>query len=161
MAARPFPKLTKERTDRLVALLRAGQNREAACAAVGIGSATLRRWIAAAEGGDKRLVRFAEKIHEAESEAETRAVAQVQLHGKTDWRALAWWLERRFPKKWGDHRVVTMRVEQEREQMLDVLQRALLRHGRDDLLEEVLRDLADGGEATAVGAPGSEAATRH
>jgi hypothetical protein len=24
--------------------------------------------------------------------AETRAVAQVQLHGKSDWRALSWWL---------------------------------------------------------------------
>ncbi len=161
MAARPFPKLTKERTARLVELLRAGQNRESACAAVGIGSATLRRWIASAEHGDKRLARFARQIHEAESEAETRAVAQVQLHGKNDWRALAWWLERRFPKKWGDHRVVTMRVEEEREQMLDILQRTLLRHGRDDLLEEVLRDLADGGEAPAAGAAGDAAATQH
>ncbi len=161
MAARPFSKLTKERSERLVSLLRAGQNRESACAAVGIGTATLRRWLAAAESGDTRLARFARVIHEAESEAETRAVAQVQLHGKADWRALAWWLERRFPKKWGDHRVVTMRVEQEREQMLDVLQRALQQRGLEDVLEEVLRELVDGGEAPADGAPVGEAGTRH
>jgi hypothetical protein len=161
MAARAFPKLTKERTERLVSLLRAGQNRESACAAVGIGTATLRRWLAGAEQGDKRLLRFARLVHEAESDAETRAVAQVQLHGKSDWRALAWWLERRYPKKWGDHKVVTMRVEEEREQMLDVLQRILQQRGLDDVLEEVLRELADGGEAPTDGAPIGEATTRH
>jgi hypothetical protein len=155
-------KLTKQRSDRLIELLRAGQNRESACAAVGIASRTLRRWLTDAEtGSDKRLARFARAVLEAESDSKTRAVTQLQLHGKKDWRALAWWLERRFPKEWGDHRTVTMRVEEERETILDVLQRALQQRRLDDVLEQVLWELADGGEAPPDGAPSGEAAARH
>ena len=69
-----WTKLAPEREERLVALLKAGQSRTAACAAVGIVERTLRNWVARGEEGDERWSAFAQRVREAEAECEARAV---------------------------------------------------------------------------------------
>ena len=144
-----WSKLTPEREAKLVQLLKAGQNRQAACAAVGLCDRTLRNWIAKGEDGDERWFAFAKRIREAESECETRAVVQIQIAGKKDWRALAWWLERRFPLRWSDAKGAQAQLQGERESMLDALVKTLQKRGLEHATEDVLRELAElGGEAT-------------
>jgi transposase-like protein len=96
-------RLTPEISDRIVALVRRGSYRETACAAVGVSSRTLRRWLQRARDGgphSQRYKRFAEAVDRAEAEAESIAAAAIIQAGKEDWRALAWILERRGPQRW-------------------------------------------------------------
>ena len=44
---------------------------------------------------------FADDVRQAEAKAAIRLVGQILQAGEKDWRALAWWLERRFPEEWG------------------------------------------------------------
>lgn len=44
---------------------------------------------------------FSEQVDQAEAKRAVAAVAQIIVHGKDDWRALAWFLERKFPDEWG------------------------------------------------------------
>lgn len=151
-------KLTPEREQRIVQLLKAGQHRSTVCHAVGIGERTLRTWLARADEGDERWTEFARRVREAEAECETRAIVAIQVKGKDDWRAMAWWLERRFPLRWGETRGAQAKLDAEREGMLEALVRVLDRRGLGDAAEEVIRELAgDSGEETgsnqsAVGA---------
>lgn len=144
-----WTKLTPEREARLVQLLKAGQDRHAACASVGLCARTLRNWLAKGEEGDERWSEFARKVREAEAECETRAVVQIQIAGKKDWRALAWWLERRFPLRWSDAKGAQAQLQGERESMLDALVRTLQKRGLEDATEDVLRELAELGGETA------------
>ena len=155
-----WTKLAPEREERLVSLLKAGQSRTAACAAVGIVERTLRNWVTRGEEGDERWSSFAQRVREAESECETRAVVGVQIAGKKDWRALAWWLERRFPLRWGDARGAQAQLQSEREAILDAMVRALQKRGIGDATEDVLRELAEVG-SSEVGATESGEASRH
>jgi len=141
-------KLTPERADRIVQLLKAGQHRSTACQAVGVADRTLRTWLARADEGDERWVDFARRVREAEAECESRAIIAIQLKGKDDWRAMAWWLERRFPLRWGETRGQQAKLDQERESMLETLVRVLEKRGLGEAAEEVVRELAgDSGEA--------------
>ena len=150
-----WTKLTPERADKLVALLKGGHYRSAACAAVGVSDRTFRTWMQKGEDGDVRWAEFAQRVREAETESESRAVVQIQLHGKKDWRALAWWLERRFPTRWGDQKAVAVKLEQERESILDALVKALEKRGHGDAAEDIFRELAEHGGDEAGGAAGS------
>jgi transposase len=77
----------------LIEALRAGATRKAAASAVGISEDTLRRW----ELGFPTLRADFEK---AEAEAMLRAVECIQRAALVDWRAAAWWLERRGSREW-------------------------------------------------------------
>lgn len=156
--AEGWTKLTPERAERLLALVKAGQYRSTACAAVGISDRTLRTWLEKGDSGDERWAEFTRKFREAEAETESRAVVQIQIHGKKDWRALAWWLERRFPQRWGDLKAATVKIEQERETILDALVKALEKRGLGDAAEEVFGELAASGGGTAGDSAGASTA---
>lgn len=92
--ARPS-KYTPERVARIVEALEGGNTRRAAAAAGGIDQATFDRWIL-------RYAHFAADVRAAESKAElvhVEAIRHAAADG--DWRASAWWLERRYPDDWG------------------------------------------------------------
>lgn len=95
-------KLTPERHAKLLQLVRSGATRESACAAVRISSRTLREWLSAAQGEDAsgELQAFADEFHEAESAAELRLSLTIQQAAKEDWRAAAWFMERRYRRDW-------------------------------------------------------------
>jgi primosomal protein N'' len=94
MAGRPT-KYDAERAERILSALRAGNTRKAACAFGAISDETFANWC-------RRYLEFLEAVRKAESDAEVRRVANIAKAGNEgDWRADAWWLERRRHQDWG------------------------------------------------------------
>lgn len=88
--------------DELTRLLRAGAFLETAAAAIDVTSATLRNWLRYARKGDTRYQPVARAIQQALAEFETRTQECVTAAAEGgDWKAAAWLLEKRFPKRWG------------------------------------------------------------
>ena len=103
--ARPS-KLTPEVTKRLTEAIRAGNYYEAACGYAGIGYSTFRAWMVRGEEAKSGKYReFMESIKKAEQEAEVRMVAMWQKHMPDNWQAIATFLERRYPDRWGRKRL--------------------------------------------------------
>jgi hypothetical protein len=143
--------------------VRLGAYRESACAQTGTSSRTLRKWLMRAELDiargrlDSPYVVFAEALEQAEAEAENRNLGTLQMAAKGDWRAAAWWLERKHWKRWGDAKtrheidamVTTLLDEFEREfaDEPEVLERILLAAAR-----------ATSGEQRSAGSAGARAA---
>lgn len=126
-------KLTPEVQNRIVAAMKAGNYMEAVCNFAGIGTSTFYRWM---ERGEKaksgRYREFWEAVKKAEAEAEVRMVAQWQAHMPENWQAIATFLERRYPDRWGRRK-------------LDVD----MKRSGDIEVEIVLMDDEDGQEAEA------------
>jgi hypothetical protein len=152
--------LTPARHKRIVELLKQGHFRETVCAQVGITARTLRNWVARGEEGDPRWSQFARDVREAESNIEVDTVFRINLAGEKDWKALAWFLEKRFPRHWGRHEAAMVKLEAERAAMLEALTKTLEKRGLNDAIEDVLRELAGGGTDEASATPG-EARTEH
>jgi hypothetical protein len=91
---RPFKLADPQKRKTLLEALAAGNTRKAACAYAGISEDAFARY--RAEYPD-----FADDVREAEAKAVIRAVGLILQAGDKDWRALAWWLERRYPEEWG------------------------------------------------------------
>jgi hypothetical protein len=88
-------KATEARIEALLAALRAGNTREASAGHAGIDRTTLYRWVERDPG-------LRARVEKAEADAEVRFEAQVaRAAADDDWRAAAWWLERRRPKSYG------------------------------------------------------------
>jgi transposase len=99
-------KLTPEVQEKICNAIRAGNYYEAACAYAGIGYSTFRAWIVKGENAKSGKYReFLEAIKKAECEAEVRLVAMWQKHMPENWQAIATFLERRYPDRWGRNRL--------------------------------------------------------
>lgn len=106
-------KLTDDVQFRIVAALRAGNYADAAASSGGIAKATYYDWLTRGraelehreEGGRPRAreqpyVEFLEAVGRASADAEVHAVAILRKAMPDDWRAAAWYLERRYPDRW-------------------------------------------------------------
>ena len=98
----PQMKLTPEVTERITRLIRLGNCRETAAAAAGISSRTLRNWCMWGADGREPYTEFCDALEAAEAEIEKNVVIAVIAAAKKDWKAAAWWLERRHPNRWRD-----------------------------------------------------------
>lgn len=84
----------------------------AAAESCGVSPATVREWLRRGEGRDDRPAQepyatFATEVRAAEADLEREALECVQAAAdRGTWRAAAWFLERRFPERWGRRRVV-------------------------------------------------------
>jgi transposase len=113
MAARgPKGKLTAERQDAIVKAIREGNPHDTAAQAAGIGKTAFYDWLRKGEESEKndKYKKFYEAVKTAEATAEALRVRRINkagLHG--DWKADAWYLERRYPDKWG-RRVISADV---------------------------------------------------
>lgn len=88
-------KLSDSRIATVLEALRIGCSRRVAAASAGISDDTLRRWAS-------RSPMLQLEIEKAEAEATMAAVESVRRAAICgDWRASAWWLERRKPEEWG------------------------------------------------------------
>ncbi len=109
--ARVTRKFTRGNQKKILEYLRAGHYAKVAAARLGIDESTYYRWLqrgeatlkAAAAGEpvaakDRQYARFVERVREAEAEAEQTALRRVLR--SEDWRATAWFLERRHPGRW-------------------------------------------------------------
>ena len=99
-------KLTETTQATIRAALEAGNTRAAAALAAGITSETLRLWMRKGEkqktGRHKTLART---VEQAEAQAETEAVAEIRAAWQRgEWRAAAWWLERRRPETYREQK---------------------------------------------------------
>src|SRR2546428_824250 len=90
---RPRKLADPQRRETLLKALEAGHTYKAACASAGLSEDAFARY--RAEYAD-----FADDVRQAEAKAAIRLVGQILEAGDKDWRALAWWLERRFPEEW-------------------------------------------------------------
>jgi hypothetical protein len=100
-------KLTPEIHADIVERLGNGEFREQAAAAAGIDSSTFRRWMLRAEEGEEPYAQFAHDVAVADAKAEGASVSVIK-HAQYgvgeepgDWKAAAWLLEHKFPKRWG------------------------------------------------------------
>lgn len=140
------PKFTTELATKFVDIVRRGNFRETACAQVGITSRTLRNWLSAAAKGDERYAQFVAELDAAEAEAESTMVLAVRKAGLSDWRAAAWYLERRGAKRWGFKAQVEFSVQEELSRILDVVEQQL----GSEAASRIFGALTDG--ATSAGA---------
>jgi len=99
--ARPT-KLTPDVRDRIATMIRAGAYAEQAARAAGIAPSTHYSWMERGENGERPFSEFSETIKTAEAKAEQQRVECIQDAAEAGtWQAAAWWLERRFPGRWG------------------------------------------------------------
>ncbi len=108
-------KLTPEVIKRIASALKAGAYPENAAAWAGVKPSTLRSWLyAAAQPGckSKILREFSAALDKALSEAELSDIGVITRAAQSgDWKAAAWRLERRFPKRWGRRDASTVTVQ--------------------------------------------------
>jgi transposase len=99
MAGRPS-KLTPERRDDLTLMLAHGVPVGVAAKSVGVSARTLRRWLAEGDLRERIAeIRSARRTGDGAA-SEARMVVLLLKASEHDWRASAWWLERRWPERW-------------------------------------------------------------
>lgn len=93
-------KLTPALQERFVDHVRQGHYIETVCGVVGIHKSSYYLWMEKGEAGEQPYSDFYDAIKSAESAAEAEALEGILTHGAETWQALAWFLERRHPKRW-------------------------------------------------------------
>lgn len=107
--AEKLSKLTLETTEALLDAVADGLHPETAAKVAGVAPRTVRGWVSKAEedieaGHPSEYVTFLFKLYQAETIVESSAVSKWKHYfegDKGDWRAIATFLERRFPERWG------------------------------------------------------------
>ena len=99
--ARPT-RCTPEVTQRVADAIRGGNYANVAARYAGIGERTFYKWMERAASGEEPFVQFQQAIKEAEAAAEVRNMALIQQAAQAGtWQASAWYLERRYPSRYG------------------------------------------------------------
>ncbi len=94
--------LTTEIMKKIIDLVRSGSYIDIACLSYGISLETYKGWMEAAEDApDSNYGQLQQAIRRAEAEAEARNVAIIQKAASENWQASMWWLENRYPGRWG------------------------------------------------------------
>ena len=102
MASGRPTELTPELQEQIVQALAAGCYVEAAAARVGIRKNTIYDWLR--RGAREKTgiyFAFSDAVEKAISAAEVAGLAMIRRAAAEDWRAMAWWLERRYQTRWG------------------------------------------------------------
>jgi hypothetical protein len=97
-------KFNKEIAERICKLVADGNYFDTACQVVGIDYQTFRNWVVKGEqDGKGQFFDFFVSIKRAEAEAEAKRVELILKAGGLggDWKANAWYLERKYPDRWG------------------------------------------------------------
>lgn len=100
---RGWPENSEEREDAESVLkwVCRGSYREVAFHRSGLRPGLNTTWQARAAKGDPRYVLLRDLMDQAESIAECQALSLIERASRRDWRAAAWFLERRNPERWG------------------------------------------------------------
>lgn len=134
----PRPTVYTARIGReLVALVESGLPLRTAAGRCGIGRRTVYEWLERGRRGLKPFARFVREFERAQAVCEGNVIMEIVAAAEKDWRAGAWWLERRFPKRYSTKQ--TMRLEKSPNELTDTeLEAELERLGfvhRDRLAE--------------------------
>lgn len=107
-------KLNGTRTGLILKALEEGNSRRTAAELAGISPRTLQRWLKRGrDAEDEGCAELLEHVHNAEACAEremSNVVMQAAREG--EWRAAAWWLERRFPGTWAKQQRIAIKPEE-------------------------------------------------
>lgn len=95
-------KFTPAIGDSICELVSLGVSLEAAAESKGVCRRTVYNWRDAGRSGKRLYVKFADDLEVAQSQAEVAQTLNVIKAGSHDWRAAAWYLERRRPDVYGD-----------------------------------------------------------
>lgn len=93
--------LTPEREKLILGALRVGSHLEIAANVGGVELSTLYTWFRRGKTGEQPYKRFRDKCTMVMASLEMRVVRDIIAAGKTDPNHLKWWLERRYPERWG------------------------------------------------------------
>lgn len=100
-------KLNPELTGVFLGVIRAGNTLDVACRSIGVDKSTVHRWIEKGKVQERGQYReFYLAYHKARVEMEKIAVLAIRNRAanseKEDaWKAAAWYLEHRYPDRWG------------------------------------------------------------
>lgn len=102
MAGRPT-KLTPQVQARIVQAIVGGNDITVAAAYAGIHRDTFYYWLERGRAAKRGIYSdFSDAIEKAQADAETRNVALIAKAAQDGtWTAAAWWLERKYPERWG------------------------------------------------------------
>lgn len=105
---------TPEIIERAGELATAGNYFECIFVCLEIPKSTAYDWLSWGDEGREPYCRFSDALRKGWAAAEARLTAQIQQHGQADqpgqWTALAWFLERRFPDRYGRRNYVKQEV---------------------------------------------------
>lgn len=130
-------KFTDEARRKIIWALRLGNYRKTAAEYAGVSERTLCDWLARGEDGNSEYAAFLDEVLEAEQAAEVRALGVIQQAAGRDWKAAAWFLERKFPERYCTRAAVFLAKRLPSEEDLD-----LAELGEDGLAEELLAAIA-------------------
>src|ERR1041385_5116775 len=91
----------RKKIDSFINYLRRGNYIETACRCAGITRGAFYNWMQKARDGIPEYVEIAERVEQAQAEAEANRVELIHVASRDDWRAAAWWLERVHRERWG------------------------------------------------------------
>lgn len=95
-------KLNNKIKDLILDAIKDGNTNETAAKLAGISESTFYNWVAKGKEAEKGIYRnFVDELEIAEAAAFAESVKNIRTAGKEDWRASAWYLERRDPANWG------------------------------------------------------------
>jgi hypothetical protein len=122
-------KYTPELGQKLCALLAIGVPISVACRSEGVGKTTLHTWRAQGAAGVDPFAAFVAELERALAKAEAAITMHVVKAAQQDWRAGAWWLERRHPERYGAKQTVRVDQPAVAEMTEAELDAAVARHG--------------------------------
>jgi hypothetical protein len=95
-------KFTPETQVEIVRIIKGGNYRCVAAEACGVAERTFAEWMAKGEEfPDSDFGKFRQAVIAAENHAEMGMVSAVNVGALTDPKHAEWWLERKFPDRWG------------------------------------------------------------
>jgi len=121
----------------ICARVKGGATVRVAAQTLGIARSTIYSWRELGRDGREPYADFAARLERAQAGAEIHVMQQIVAAAASDWRAGAWWLERRFPKRWGLRQ--TVRLERALSSLTDEeLEAEIARQGyvRRDRIEQ-------------------------
>lgn len=127
---------TPETVKTIVDTIRIGGSDVDACARGGITQETFYQWMKKAE--------FSEQVIRARYDGKLQRIARINKAGATDWRADAWYLERRWPEEYAQQLIIKITPEQAK-----ILNAAGLTPGA--AFEAIIQQIAASLEAAKVG----------
>ena len=93
-------KLTTELIEKISTEIENGSYQKVAARKCGVGESTFYAWMEKAEGGvGGQFQELMEAVKNASAVAESRAIQTILADDS--WQSKAWYLERRFPERWG------------------------------------------------------------
>lgn len=96
-------KLSPDVQAKIVRAIKAGNYAEVAARHAGIDISTYMRWKVKGEEGRKPYREFCAAIADAEAHAQQRAVGIITKAMPGDWKAAAWFLERKYTAQWSKY----------------------------------------------------------